>query len=338
MGRALPWLLLLVCAVSGGVVWVARAREAAPDPGSSYSPRPGLEIVRKAWTVGREVPLQGRQVVLVSGPQGRVQLEAEVVAAGDGRMRIEYQTEPLRKVTVWEDRDRTYRFNPELKKLTVAIRRVGQQSDLHFLESHRAQVVGEETIAGRPALVVELRPKSGDRWKKLWIDSERWVTLCTEDRDAAGRVLRRTAFTQVRYLSPDEAPDPAVFRPNEALLARYGSAEPGDSSSRFTPAELEPLVGFRVLIPAWLPSGFRLEGGYLTPGFCQGSGQGVRLEYTDGLSMLTLFQCRSPRCPGREEDAAGTAGAVYRRVGDVHALGIGELPQSQLRRVLESLG
>src|SRR5207237_444026 len=62
-----------------------------------------------------------RQRITMKGPQGnRIEVEAEVLTSRDGRMRIDYLTPPLKGVTIWETGDRTYRFNPALKRLTVA--------------------------------------------------------------------------------------------------------------------------------------------------------------------------------------------------------------------------
>ena len=114
MGRATPWLVAAVCALVGGGVWAFRA-------GLPTKSADAESVVRDAWTEGRRVALRGDQVVRVSGAAEPV--DARVLSPQQGSMRIEYRSEPLKGVTIWEDEGLNYRFNPKLERLTVARRR-----------------------------------------------------------------------------------------------------------------------------------------------------------------------------------------------------------------------
>src|SRR3712207_5734365 len=136
MARRLPLLLLLVGAVLGIVVWFYRAQqrtEAGPPPA-------GSDLVRQAWVEGRDVALRGSQQIKMQDPDGGgiVTVNAEVLHSGDGRIRIDYLSNRLEGVKVWENGDRTYRFNPKRKRLSVALKRgtpdEQAQAELRLLE------------------------------------------------------------------------------------------------------------------------------------------------------------------------------------------------------------
>ena len=80
---------------------------------------------------------------------------------------------------------------------------------------------------------------------------------------------------------------------------------------------------------------------YLAPCFCGRRHQSARLEYSDGLQSITLFQCGHPDCssadncfgPGPNDASVrhkGTDGYWYRAVGDA--------PRSELERMVKSAG
>ncbi|MGV3721099.1 MAG: sigma-E factor regulatory protein RseB domain-containing protein, partial [Actinomycetota bacterium] len=293
MLRSAPWLVAAVCALVGSGLWAYRAGLPARVSGQD-----AREVVRQAWTEGRRVALEGEQEIQVSGIDEPV--SARVLWSRQGSMRIEYRDPPLKGVTVWEDEGRTYRFNPRLERLSVARRRGSpadtERQEKQLLENYAVSVTGRDRIADRPATVVELRSKSrGGRLKRLWIDSKTSVILGTEDVDGE-HLLRSTKFTRVNYLGGRDEPAATEFRPSEELMRKYGTARPGDTSARFEPEQLSKLVGFPVRVPKELPDGFTFQGAYQTPCLCKGRHQAARLEYSDGLNTISLFECGYPEC------------------------------------------
>ncbi|MFN3650448.1 MAG: sigma-E factor regulatory protein RseB domain-containing protein [Armatimonadota bacterium] len=303
--RGLPWLVALLCVLVGGVLWLYRTRQVDADGG--LPTMTGAEIVRKAWTEGRRVALKGHQTSLMPGPKGEpIRVEANVLVSDEGCLRIEYLSAPLKGATVWECDERTYRYNPRLERISVASRRStdeeAREQQMRLLTNYEATKAGEERVAGRPAVVVELRPHSeSSRWKRVWVDPKTWVILASEDYGAADQVLRSTRFTRVEYLSPSQLPAESEFRPSDAMLRKYASAQAGDTSARFTPEQLSRIVGFEIRQPTWLPAGYTLEGAYQIPCACGRRHQAARLEYTDGLNHITLFQCGRPECEAADD-------------------------------------
>lgn len=338
MTRLALWSAVLAALLAGFATFFYRSQHVG-----AHSPE---ALVRSAWTEGRQVSLKGRQSISLTGPSGEpLNVEAEVITSAEGDTRIEYRTEPLKGVTIWETGDRTYRYNPNLKRLSVALARSSEQErreqELQLLENYEAKITGEQAVAGRNCVVIELRPKSGgDRWKRVAIDPLTSVALVNEDRRGPDQILRRTAFIEVRFLGEGELPDPSMFHPPAELVDRYAKAEPGDTSARFEPGPLSNLIGFPIRVPEWLPKGFTLQGAYQTPCACDLPHQAARLEYWDGLGTITLFECAHPECTARGKcfGAAGSGPmAVHLRRGPATYLAIGEAKRADLARMVESI-
>jgi negative regulator of sigma E activity len=336
MARSAPWLLLLCCAVLGATIfWFRRTEQQAHADGRS-----AREWVEAAWGQGEKVGLSGvKQIQMRSTKQV---VDARIVVSPDGRSRIEYLSEPLRGVIIWEDRERTYRYNPKLKRLTVAHRRITPREqdrlERQLLQNYNMQILGSGTVANRPAVEVELRPKSGiRRTKRIWIDRTTFVILGSEDHNDRG-ILRRTAFREIRYLSADESGKLAdsEFRPSDEMLRRYGTARPGDTSSRFDPEGLSSLVGFRVREPHWLPNGYTLEGAYQSAGMSGAHHPGARLVYTDGMNTVSLFESdHAPAQPDSKENEASPLTYRYAHDGILY-VAVGDAPREDLKRIVHS--
>jgi len=338
MTRLALWSAVLAALLAGGAAFLYRSQHVSGQSTDS--------LVRSAWTDGRNVALKGDQVISLTGTDGKpLELKARVLTSANGHTRIEYVDGPLKGVTIWENGERTYRYNPRLERLTVAQKRGTEaerrEQELQLLENYEARVTGEQTVAGRSCLIVELRPKSGsDRWKRVAIDPSTSVILVNEDRRGPDHVLRRTAFTDVQLLASKDQPPPETFHPPADLVAEYGEAEPGASGTRYTPETLSKAVGFPVRGPRWIPEGYALQGGYLTPCACKQPHQAARLEYWDGLNTITLFQCAHPACSAAGKcfgAAASGPMAVHLRRGKATYLAIGEAKREDLSRMIESL-
>lgn len=347
MGRwvavPMPWVVAIVAVLLGIGAWAYRIKAAG-------NPERADALVRDAWTRGRHAAVEGEQRILVEG--GSQHLRASVLTSPEGFMRIEYQTPPLEGVTIWENGEQTYRYNPKTKRLTVAQKRSTPQEEAHLesqlLQNYEAEIAGRERIAGIEATIVELRPKSkADRRKRLWIDPVNALVLRSDDlahRDGKDQLIRSTAFEKLRFLTGSEVPGPEQFRPPDELIRKYGTARPGDSSTRLDPERLSKLIGFPVRVPKWLPRGYTLEGGYQTPCECRLRHQAARLEFSDGLNKLTLFECGYPGCPSASEncfapDLGGRNPLAVARVEDgVSYLAIGDLPRGDLEHVIISTG
>jgi outer membrane lipoprotein-sorting protein len=340
MARTTPWILAAVCLVGGGGLWIYRARRS-----EAHAPPPGPALVERAWLEGRRVALRGHQEISMTDARDRpVTVAADVLYSRDGRMRIDYLSEPLEGVKVWESGDRTYRYNPRRKRLSVALRQGSPdeqaRAELALLQkNYTAEVTGAEPIAGRPAWVVSLLPRTAtDRWKRLWIDQQTGVVLRNEDLQGKSGFVRRTTFTQVELLSPEAELPAEEFRPPQSLVERYAEAVAGDASSRFEDtAALGRLVGFPLRRPAALPAGYVFEGAYQIPCICGRNHQAVRMEYSDGLNRVSLFQAGHPECTATRGGFAGGSPLAEQLTREgVYYWAVGALPRPELRKLIRS--
>lgn len=343
MERRLPLVIALVCVLLGIGVWLYRAQGTNAASGGRLPEGPF--VVRNAWTLGRTVALEGRQQIKMPDPRTPGQIvtvTAAVLQSSDGKVRIEYLSEPLEGSRVWESGDRTYRYNPRRNRLRVA-QKAGTleeeaQRELALLErNYTSEVVETGRIANRPVWVVELRPRHKlDRWKRLSIDQEKWTILESEDLQGDRGVLRRTVFTEVRYLGPEVQLSDSEFRPPQSLLA--GAEGDPEGSSRFLDLQaLSRLVGFHARAPRELPKGFEFEGAYQVPCICGKKHRAVRMVYSDGLNKISLFEAGHRECTAPKGEFKGGApmAAQLTRNG-VFYWAYGALPQEELKQMLES--
>ena len=335
MDRRTPWLALALGVLAAGGLWFYRAGH--PAGADSADAR---AMVEKAWTSEAHVAFTGEQTITMAGVAEPVR--SRVLQSGNGSKRIDYLTPPLAGVQVWEDVDRTYRFNPKLKRLTVSRRRSSlddlKQQERQMLENYTARIVASEEIAGRPVTVVELRSRShADRVKRVWIDPQTYVILGSED--ANGRnLLRRTKFTQVKFFAAGQEPKPEELHPSDELVKKYGTALVGDTSARFEPARLSKLVGFPVHTPKKLPDGYTFQGAYQMPCLCGGRHQAARLEFSDGLNTVSLFECGHPECNADVTRLKRPASPLAVRLSkdSYYYLAVGDAPRADLEKIVQS--
>src|SRR5205823_4336588 len=114
----------------------------------------------------------------------------------------------------------------------------------------------------------------------------RYVILASTDYGPDSQTLRSTRFEQVDL---DVPTDPKAFQPPMDLVVRYGAPKVADNFPGYQPEELARVVGFPVRLPTHLPPGYEWEVGFPYPCECQR--QAARLQFTNGLDTLVVFEC-----------------------------------------------
>jgi sigma-E factor negative regulatory protein RseB len=142
----------------------------------------------------------------------------------------------------------------------------------HYVAVYR----GTGYAAGRPASLVEVRRFDGSLAARFWLDRQTLVPLRRELFDPSERPVGEDAFVAVRF-GPLTGPPAAV-------------AAAGAGPSWATAASPAPLLaslaadGWRP--PAVLPDGLAL---YKAASTGTGTAEVIDLEYSDGLSVVSLF-------------------------------------------------
>jgi sigma-E factor negative regulatory protein RseB len=148
----------------------------------------------------------------------------------------------------------------------------------HYIAAYR----GSGTSSGLPATIVAVYRFDGSLAARFWLDAQTHVPLRREDFDTADKLVSDELFTQVRFGPLTERPTAATIE-SPALAASPGSAWAASSA----PAVQVALLAKRgIRLPGTVLAGLPL---YAAGWSGTGEGQVTDLEYSDGLSVISLF-------------------------------------------------
>jgi len=147
----------------------------------------------------------------------------------------------------------------------------------HYVAVYR----GTGYAVGRPATLVEVYRFDGSLAARFWLDRKTMVPLRRERFDTSDRPIGEDAFVQVRF-------GPLTGQPAVARTAASAAAKAGPAwVTAASPGELlASLAGQGWRLPHALPDGLPL---YAAASSGAGTGKVVDLEYSDGLSAVSLF-------------------------------------------------
>jgi outer membrane lipoprotein-sorting protein len=204
----------------------------------------------------------------------------------------------------------------------------------------------EEAIAGRPSFLVEFAPRQpGTRpLRRVWVDVETGLVLRTEIYSSENRLSWLSAFEQIEYRSTARPDD---FQPPPGVPEVPAAEE----ERCIAPRDAELASGIPVRFPRYLPAGFAQTCIHARRHHDYGE---VQVLYSDGLSLLSLFESthfREPggggreletpvgvgQLPGRWYDLGLVTALAWGRPGAYFAL-LGELSRDELLKVGASIG
>ncbi len=180
-------------------------------------------------------------------------------------------------------------------------------------------------INGRPAAVVEVRPRDGFRFgHRLWIDEETGMPVQTELLDADGRTIERLRFTQleIREDIPESSLKPKVDPAGFRWVRQAAHEQLGGSNWQVR----RPPPGFRLSA-----SSVRDMAGVPSPV--------NQLVLSDGLASVSVFihapagDQPPPQGPGR----AGGSATFSALVQGQHVTAVGEVPPQTLKAIVDSV-
>jgi len=144
---------------------------------------------------------------------------------------------------------------------------------------------GSGSAGDRPAQVVEAWRDDGTLAARFWLDDATMLPLEREVFDSAAHVISEDVFINVQFGNLDRLPPPAG-----------GVADPqGPWTHPLSLGQLLALRGHGWLVPAGLPGGLSLFTGAQTQ---TSSGTALDLGYSDGLSVVSVFEQRGNLAPG----------------------------------------
>lgn len=147
----------------------------------------------------------------------------------------------------------------------------------HYVAVYR----GTSSTNGRSASLVEVYRFDGSLAARFWLDRKTLVPLRRELFDTSDQPIGEDAFVRVRF---------GALTAQPAMARAATSATAGAGSAWVTVASpdklLASLAGQGWRVPATLPGGLPL---YTAASSGAGTGKVIDLEYTDGLSVVSLF-------------------------------------------------
>ena len=159
---------------------------------------------------------------------------------------------------------------------------------VRLLETHYiVAYAGPGTVAGdnRPAQVVEAWRNDGTLAARFWLDDATKLPLEREVFDPGAHLISEDVFINVRFGNPAPVHPPAG-----------GVADPqGPWTDPLSPGQLLALRAHGWLVPVGLPGGLSLFAGAKTQ---TSNGTALDLGYSDGLSVVSLFEQRGNLADG----------------------------------------
>ncbi len=122
--------------------------------------------------------------------------------------------------TYTPDTDRTIKISGHMLRQSVMgsdLSYEDMMEDPDLAALYDAEVVGEDTLVGRPCWVLELTAREDEeniayQTRRVWVDRERY-TMMKEDRFAkTGKLLKTTEITEVERIQDRWVPTRVVFR------------------------------------------------------------------------------------------------------------------------------
>jgi hypothetical protein len=266
---------------------------------------------------GRPRPRRAqRQKVYRDGATLRIDFPDGLTIFDDGREQIRYRSE-----------DNTYQKQPSsflpqrARRMEMALRR-GLTT---------AELVGEDTVAGRAAWIIDVKETQGKILShRVWIDKETHVQLRKDEQREAGLLSLR--FVTISYTKPSPA-QLAFTLPPSAQLAENGLGRP---LKRQVAMQMARRWG-GLLEPANMPNGYRFRAFYARPVRGQ---QGLVAVY-DGPSgqTISVFQRPSLGSMGMVDGKKERFRVLSAKKGavDVTVVGPDAMPEADLQKVMGSI-
>jgi sigma-E factor negative regulatory protein RseB len=281
----------------------------------------GMRLLSQAADAGLAASYQGTEQISESSVNGSVQMTSQVWHRGGGGTLVQTSSGPLTTTAA-----SAATGSPEgvfgVTKTLVAL--LGQ----HYVALYR----GSGSAAGRPAAVVELYRFDGSLAARYWLDRQTMLPLRRETFGTADKVISEDSFVRVQF-------GPLA----DAQAARTAASAPAWVTAA-APAQFRAsLAGQGWQVPGTLSAGLTLYAAAWTQ---TANGRVVDLEYSDGLSVVSLFVQQGNlasslpgwqpvRVAGQQAFVSGHT-LTWARLGFVYTM-IADAPAATVRQVVGAL-
>jgi sigma-E factor negative regulatory protein RseB len=230
-----------------------------------------MHLLGLAAAAGQATSFQGVEVTRQLGVDGQLTVVSQVSHQGGGLTLIQTSSGAT-PVDSYDSGDGSPAGVFGVTSAQVAL--VGK----HYVATYR----GTGASSGRPASIIEVYRFDGSLAARFWIDTQTLVPLRREDFDTSDKLVSDQLFTQIRFGPVTQSP--AATKMDAPALAASSAAAWVAASSPAT--MVASLAGRGVRLPGGVLAGLPL---YAAAWSGTGAGQVTDLEYSDGLSVISLF-------------------------------------------------
>ena len=166
-----------------------------------------------------------------------------------------------------------------------------------ILEEYDVKLLGSEKVEGRDCYVLDLKEKNDSMHIKMWVDKEYWMPIKMETEMKIGNEVMKTIaiYKNLKFNVGLSEKDFEFTPPEGAKIIERKLEEPEKMSLE----EAEQKAGFKVLMPCYIPSGFKFEGATVLETV---EGKMVSMRYRSGEKFLTITELLSEE---KREDKIG---------------------------------
>ena len=197
--------------------------------------------------------------------------------------------------------------------------------DARFSSAYDLSVVREERVAGRPSVLIAIRPHDAFRFgHRLWLDRETAFPLRTELVGTDGSAIEQLKFADITFDSvpPDEKLEPSMNLENFTWYSEPQEVEAREIETDWACDELPP--GFRVMSTR----DERLPGA---------TEPVTHIVYGDGLATVSVFIAEGQDDSIARRSNVGASNSFSTQIDGHQVTAVGEVPSETVQRIATSM-
>jgi len=198
-------------------------------------------------------------------------------------------------------------------------------SDVSLGSEYDLSLVREERVAGRPAMLLAIRPHDSFRFgHRVWLDRETAFPLRTELVGNDGQLIEQFKFADINLESPisQQALAPSLDLENFTWYTEPARVETAEIQTNWVCDDLPP--GFRVIST-------RHE---QLPG---ADAPVTHIVYGDGLATVSVFIAENQEQEIARRSNVGASSSFSVEREDVQITAVGEVPAETVQRIASSM-
>ena len=270
-----------------------------------------VELLKKAYENQHLVSHTGMlNTVVFLGDEATNEANMSIVEVRqkDGRMRMDYKSGIFAGLSIIDDGKKMMRVDSKNQSIVVSAIPFPQDDISLLLSNYEVSLDGTEQVAGRSTQILQVKSRSvKNPSKKLWIDKETFMPLRSEHYNSDGVLTTLTFYTKINY-------DVEIKDSDFSFPKGWRIVEEPRNTEKLSEEQISEAVGFDIVTPEYLPSGYVLDGFYLF--YPMPQRKGVHIRYVDGLNTISVFEC----IPLHLERGMGRMRRMQRGMGGVRGM------------------